>query len=154
MVYYAQCFKHGHECWTKAQHSLTLNEEFLIVNKQRPVNLDLASLKYPPMAITSILHRITGIVLFLFLPVILFMLSRSLHSEHTFEQLKMMLTSPYYKLVLWAFSASLSFHLLAGIRHMIMDFGVGEGLCVSRYTALLVIVIAIISTFFLGIWIW
>jgi succinate dehydrogenase / fumarate reductase, cytochrome b subunit len=129
-------------------------EEDIIVNKKRPINLDLASLKYPPMAIVSILHRMTGIVLFLLLPFVLFILSLSLHSEDHFTQMKIMLTNPYYKLMLWMFAAAFMYHLFAGIRHMIMDLGFGEELCASRRSAVLIIVLGVISTLLLGIWIW
>lgn len=124
------------------------------MNKKRPVNLDLGSLKFPPMAIASILHRVSGILLFLLLPVMLYLLGLSLHSEESFAQMKMLLTTPFLKLVLWGFSASLAYHVLAGLRHIIMDAGFGEHLNTGRYTAVLVIVLGVISTIFLGIWIW
>ena len=124
------------------------------MNKKRPVNLDLGSMKFPPMAIASVLHRISGVVLFLLLPVMLFLFAKSMHSEETFVQMKTMLTHPGYKLVLWAFGAALIYHLLAGIRHLLMDMGFGEHRCAGRRTAVLVIVLAVILTIFLGIWIW
>lgn len=124
------------------------------MNKKRPVNLDLGSLKFPPMAIVSILHRISGVILFVFLPVLIFLLGISLRSEESFAQMKIMLTQPFYQLVLWAFSAALIFHLLAGFRHVLMDMGFGEHLCAGRRSAILVIALAVISTIILGIWIW
>ncbi|CEG55889.1 succinate dehydrogenase, cytochrome b556 subunit [Legionella fallonii] len=124
------------------------------MDKKRPVNLDLSSLKFPPMAIASILHRISGIALFLLLPLMLFILGKSLQSEDLFIQTKSMLTSPYYKLGLWAFSAALIYHVLAGIRHLLMDMGYGEHLSAGRRSAILVIVLSVILTIFLGIWIW
>lgn len=124
------------------------------MNKKRPINLDLSSLSFPPMAIASILHRISGILLFILLPIMLFILGQSLQSEESFAQIKIMLTNPFYKLVVWAFGASLIYHVLAGIRHILMDMGFGEHLAAGRRTAVLVIVLAVISTIFLGIWIW
>ena len=124
------------------------------MNKKRPVNLDLGSMEYPPMAIASILHRISGIILFILLPVMIFLLDQSVQSEETFNYIKLQLSEPGYKLILWAFSAALAYHLLAGIRHMIMDLGFGESLCAGRRSSILVIVLAVVSTIFLGIWIW
>ena len=126
----------------------------MTVNHQRPVNLDLGSLKFPPMAIASILHRISGLVLFLLLPIMMYFLSMSLHSSESFDHLQTLLTNPYNKLILWAFSAAFVYHIIAGIRHMIMDIGLGEELAVARRSALAVIVIAIILTIVLGVWIW
>jgi len=124
------------------------------VNHNRPVNLDLGSLKYPPMAISSILHRISGVVLFLLLPVMLYFLNLSLQSGASFDQLQIVLARPHYKLLLWVFSAALIFHILAGIRHLLMDVGFGEGLTSGKQSAVTVIALAAILTIFLGIWIW
>ena len=126
----------------------------LIVNKKRPVNLDLGTMKFPPMAIASILHRISGVVLFLLLPLLLFIFGQSLKSEESFVQLGILLTHPCYKLVLWAFGAAMIYHVLAGMRHLCMDMGFGEHLNTGRRTAILVIVLAIILSIVLGIWIW
>lgn len=106
------------------------------------------------MAIASILHRISGIGLFLLLPVMIYLLGQSLASADSFSQMKTMITHPCYKLILLAFSAAMSYHLLAGIRHLIMDMGFGEHLCAGRRTAVLVIVLAVLITIFLGFWIW
>ncbi|CAM2920736.1 succinate dehydrogenase, cytochrome b556 subunit [Legionella worsleiensis] len=124
------------------------------MNKKRPVNLDLGTLKFPPMAISSILHRISGVLLFILLPIMLYILGLSLQSEESFIQMKSMISSPFYKLVLWAFSASLAYHILAGIRHIIMDMGFGEHLESSRRTSIMVIILSVILTIILGIWIW
>ena len=72
----------------------------------------------------------------------------------SFDHLQTMLSSPYYKLVLWVFSSAFLYHVLAGMRHMLMDIGWGEGLGAGRQSAKIVIVFATILTIFLGIWIW
>jgi succinate dehydrogenase / fumarate reductase cytochrome b subunit len=124
------------------------------VNKKRPINLDLSSMTFPPMAIVSILHRISGIVLFLLMPIILYLLARSLTSEASFATTKIMMSSLHYKIALWAFFSSLVYHVIAGIRHLFMDMGFGEQLTAGRLTAVLVMVITVISTLVLGLWIW
>jgi succinate dehydrogenase / fumarate reductase cytochrome b subunit len=124
------------------------------VNHQRPVNLDLSTLKFPPMAIASILHRISGMALFLLLPLMMFFLSRSLQSPESFAALQVQLTSPYCKGLLWAFSTALIYHILAGFRHMIMDIGFGEQLATARRSAIALIALAILLTLCLGVWIW
>ena len=124
------------------------------MNDKRPVNLDLTTMKFPPMAIASILHRISGILLFLLLPLILYLLRLSLHSAESFAYLQGLIENPFMKLALWAFCASLSYHLLAGIRHILMDFGLGEHLHSGRNSALFIIILSIILTILLGFWIW
>lgn len=126
----------------------------LTVNQKRPVNLDLGTLKFPAMAIASILHRISGLVMFLLLPFMLYFLDLSLKSEASFTELHNLLASSYCRLLLWAFSTALVYHLLAGIRHMIMDMGYGEHVCAGRRSAVVVIALAVVLTIFLGIWIW
>jgi succinate dehydrogenase / fumarate reductase cytochrome b subunit len=124
------------------------------VNKKRPVNLELTSLTYPPMAIASILHRISGIVLFLLLPLMLYLLNMSLHSAESFAQTQALINTLSYKLIIWSFCVALIYHLLAGIRHIVMDFGFGEQLSAGRYSATGVIILATILAIILGIWIW
>lgn len=124
------------------------------MNKKRPVNLDLTTMKFPPMAIASILHRVSGIVLFVLLPFILCLLAKSLYSTDTFAQAQAMLAQPLYKLLLWGFSVAMVYHIIAGIRHLLMDVGFGEHLSAGRQSAIAVIALAVISAIFLGIWIW
>jgi succinate dehydrogenase / fumarate reductase cytochrome b subunit len=124
------------------------------VNKKRPVNLDLGSIKFPPMAIASILHRISGVVLFLLLPIMLYIFGQSMQSEAAFVEVINWFTYPTYKIVVWSFGAAMIYHLLAGIRHLLMDIGFGEHLDAARRSAVLVIILAIILSIFLGIWIW
>lgn len=126
----------------------------MTVNHQRPVNLDLATLKFPPMAIVSILHRISGMALFLLLPIMMFFLSQSLQSQESFTALQIQLMSPYCKGLLWVFSTALVYHILAGFRHMFMDIGLGEQLVTARRSAITIIALAVILTLCLGVWIW
>lgn len=124
------------------------------MNKKRPVNLDLSTLKFPVMAIASILHRISGIMLFLLMPLMLYFLKLSLAGEQSFADLQITLSSPFLKLALLVFCASLIYHALAGFRHLFMDMGFGEHLAAARATSVFVIVSSVILTIFLGIWIW
>ncbi|MDP1602141.1 MAG: succinate dehydrogenase, cytochrome b556 subunit [Legionella sp.] len=124
------------------------------MNKKRPINLDLSTLKYPAMAIASILHRISGLVLFLLLPLMLYFLHLSLGGADAFANLQVTLASPYSKLLLWAFVAALIYHVIAGIRHLLMDLGFGEHLEEGRRSAVFVIALSIILTLLLGVWIW
>lgn len=126
----------------------------MTVKNQRPVNLDLGSLTFPPMAIASILHRISGLALFLLLPYMMYFLSISLQSSEAFDHLQSVLRSPFNKLVLWAFSTALAYHLLAGFRHIFMDIGFGEHLATARRSAITVIAVAIVLAGFLGVWMW
>ena len=124
------------------------------MNDKRPVNLDLSTIKFPVTAIASITHRVTGVAIFLALPILLWMLDRSLASPESFADLKELMTSPLVKLVVWAILAVLLYHLVAGIRHLVMDDGVGESLEGGRRGAKLVFIISVVLILLVGGWIW
>ena len=125
------------------------------MNHQRPINLELGSLKFPPMAIVSILHRISGIGLFLLLPLMLYFLKLSLASAASFEHLQMLITTcVWYKLVILAFTSAFMYHLLAGIRHLLMDMGFGETLVAARRSSFVVIGLSVIGSIIFGAYLW
>ncbi|HBB84637.1 MAG TPA: succinate dehydrogenase, cytochrome b556 subunit [Sulfitobacter sp.] len=124
------------------------------MNDKRPVNLDLSTIKFPVTAIASITHRVTGVAIFLALPILLWMLDRSLASPESFADLKELMTSPLVKLVVWAILAVLLYHLVAGIRHLVMDAGVGETLEGGQRGAKLVFIISVVLILLVGGWIW
>ena len=124
------------------------------MNDKRPVNLDLSTIKFPVTAIASITHRVTGVAIFLALPILLWMLDRSLASPESFADLKELMTSPLVKLVVWAILAVLLYHLVAGIRHLVMDAGVGESLEGGRRGAKLGFIISVVLILLVGGWIW
>ncbi|WP_286917835.1 succinate dehydrogenase, cytochrome b556 subunit, partial [Pseudomonas sp. UBA6276] len=90
--------------------------------------LDLRTIKLPVTAYTSILHRISGVILFLGIALMLYALGKSLGSEEGFGEVKAYMTSPLAKFVIWALLSALLYHLVAGVRHLIMDMGIGETL--------------------------
>ncbi|QEY58403.1 succinate dehydrogenase, cytochrome b556 subunit [Pseudomonas sp. C27(2019)] len=124
------------------------------MNSQRPVNLDLRTIKLPITAISSILHRITGVILFLGIAVLLYGLDKSLASEQGFAEVKECLTSPLAKLVVWGLLSGLIYHLAAGIRHLIMDLGIGESLEGGKLGAKIVFIVSAVLILLMGVWIW
>ena len=92
--------------------------------------------------------------MFLLLPVMMYFLTLSLQSLDSFDHLQGMLLKPYCKLLLWVFSVALVYHILAGIRHVFMDFGIGEKLVSAQRSAFIVIIVTVILTIALGVWIW
>ncbi len=124
------------------------------VNSQRPVNLDLRTIKLPVTAYTSILHRISGVILFVGLAVLLYALDKSLESEDGFKQVAAFLASPLAKFVIWGLLSALLYHLVAGIRHLIMDVGVGETLEGGKLGSQIVLVVSAVVIVLAGVWIW
>lgn len=121
---------------------------------QRPVNLDFTTFKLPLPAITSILHRISGAFLFVGVALLLYLLDMSLDSAEGFATASEWLGTPWVKLLTWAVVAALLYHLVAGIKHLIMDLGIGESLQGGIMGARIVIVVSALSMLAAGIWIW
>jgi succinate dehydrogenase / fumarate reductase cytochrome b subunit len=124
------------------------------VKDNRPVNLDFTTFNLPLPAVTSIMHRISGGALFFGVAVLLFLLDASLESEEGFAMVSSWLDNPLIKLLVWAIVTALLYHLLAGIRHLIMDLGIGESLKGGVLGARLVIGLALVSAALAGVWIW
>jgi len=124
------------------------------VKNQRPVNLDISTIKLPVTALVSILHRISGVFLFAGVAVLLWMLSASLDSEQSFVALRETLTNPVWQVVIWAVLAALAYHLVLGVRHLIMDCGIGESLQGGRLGAKLALALAVVLIVLAGVWIW
>lgn len=124
------------------------------MNKNRPVNLDLATIKLPITAYVSILHRISGVILFAGVAILLCMLDASLESEESFAALKEGLQSPIYQFLIWGTLAALAYHMIAGVRHLIMDCGVGESLEGGQLGAKIALVVAVVLIILAGVWIW
>ncbi|MDB5980514.1 MAG: succinate dehydrogenase [Pseudomonas sp.] len=124
------------------------------MNSQRPVNLDLRTIKLPVTAYTSILHRISGIILFIGLAIMLYALSKSLGSEEGFGEVKACLNSVLAKLVIWGLLSALLYHLVAGVRHLIMDMGIGETLEGGKLGSQIVLAVSVVLIVLAGVWIW
>lgn len=124
------------------------------MKQERPVDLNLFRFHFPVMAIVSLLHRITGVIIFLFIPALLYILHASLVSQSSFSSLQKCLAHPMSKVLLLGLIACTIYHLFAGIRHLVMDFGMGDSEIAGRITAWFVIVLTIIATVFMGICLW
>lgn len=124
------------------------------VNDKRPVNLDLTTIKFPVPALASITHRIAGVALFVAIPILLWLLDRSLASPESFAQTKELLAAPLAKLVIWGVLAAVIYHLVAGIKHLIMDWGIGETLEGGRRGAILTFVLSAVLIVLAGVWVW
>ncbi len=109
-----------------------------------PVFLNLFRIRFPVGAIASIAHRVAGVLLFLALPPLALGLDASLRSEAGFEALRALFAGPWRGLLGLVLVWAAAHHLLAGIRHLLMDVGVGSGLAQARASARAVLVAAVL----------
>ena len=108
---------------------------------------DLAfNYRMPLAAKVSILHRISGVVLFLLLPFILYLLDLSLTSEGTYEQFRGVLARPFPKLSVLGLSWAYLHHFCAGIRHLVLDTHVSATKEGARSTAIITLVVSLLLT--------
>lgn len=121
---------------------------------KQPVYLNLFQFKFPATAIASILHRVSGVILFLALPLLLWALQLSLRSAKDFEHFQSLGGHFVCKLIVWGILAALFYHLIAGIRHMLMDMHLFDGKQTGRVMSYLVMVVSAAFAIFLGVCIW
>lgn len=114
----------------------------------RPVYLNLFRIHLPLAGWVSILHRASGALLFLALPLGIWMLSISLTDEAGFRRLADWLALPLCKLVLLLLIAAFAQHLFAGLRHLAMDAYWGVSLQHARQSSLVVILATVAVTAF------
>ena len=116
----------------------------------RPVYIDLRKINLPVSALISITHRLSGMyIFFITLPLMLALIYFSTESEDSFNELSLFLKN--YKFILSLIVLSfciLWYHILSGVRHLIMDAHIGESLLASKYSAIFTISLWIITTCF------
>jgi len=122
--------------------------------KPRPVFLEIPNIRLPIQGIVSILHRISGVGLFIMLPVLLYLLSGTLSRESAFETYRAIVSNPLVKLILIGVLWAYLHHFLAGIRFLFLDAHKGLELNTARNTAKLVFIAALVLTVVLGALLW
>ncbi len=103
-----------------------------------PVFLNLFRIRFPVAAVTSIAHRISGVLLFLFFPFLVWLLDLSLQGPDGYARAIALLQPLWVRMGLALIAWSLLHHLLSGIRFLLIDIGAGVSLRVARRTAWIV----------------
>lgn len=125
------------------------------MKRAKPINLQLTTIRFPLPAIISILHRISGVIVFLFIPLFLGLLQQSLSSPQSYATLQTCLAHPVVKIIIFGLLAALIYHFVAGIRHLLMDAGIGETRDSMRFSAKMVLLItAVLVILMIGVALW
>jgi len=93
--------------------------------KGRPVFLELTRIRMPVNAVVSILHRLSGLLLFAALPFVIYLLSLSLRDEQGYAEVQALFGSAAVKLLGILMGWALAHHVLAGLRFLLIDLKVG-----------------------------
>ncbi|MCK6405185.1 MAG: succinate dehydrogenase, cytochrome b556 subunit [Rhodocyclaceae bacterium] len=122
----------------------------IAIKKKRPKNLDLPTIRLPLPGILSILHRISGAVLFLLLPVLLWLFQQSLASPETYAVAKALTGNILVKLILLGLIWLYMHHFCAGIRYLLLDLHKGIDLESARLSSKIVFGVSIALTVIVG----
>jgi succinate dehydrogenase / fumarate reductase cytochrome b subunit len=123
----------------------------MATDKKRPVYLNLLQIRLPIGGVVSIIHRATGALMALLIPVALYALQMSLESPERYEQLRSWLAAGGGRLLMLAGLWVLIQHLYSGIRHLFMDVDVGVELKIARRSAWLTLGASIATVIVLGV---
>ena len=124
------------------------------MRKERPKNLDLTTVKMPVTATASILHRVSGIIVFIALAIFLTLLNSSLSSAEDFQRVQGYFDLFIVEFVFWGSLTGLAYHAVFGIRHMIQDLGHWEEMDSSSLSAKVGFVITAALSVLAGILVW
>jgi succinate dehydrogenase / fumarate reductase cytochrome b subunit len=114
------------------------------VTDKRPVFLNLLKIKLPLPGLVSFLHRVSGVLLFLAIPICLFILQQSLASPSGFAAITEFLSSPLIVSMVFVLLLALSHHLLAGLRFLLMDLEIGLSKSISMQSSRAVFIGAVV----------
>ncbi|HVL76395.1 MAG TPA: succinate dehydrogenase, cytochrome b556 subunit [Noviherbaspirillum sp.] len=113
--------------------------------------VDVMHYRLPLPAYVSIFHRVSGVLLFLALPFILYLLEQSLTSELSFEYFREFVAQPFVKLIILVLVWGYLHHFFAGFRHMQLDFHIGLDLPTARKTSAAVFIVSLLLTALVGL---
>lgn len=122
--------------------------------RSRPKNLNLLTIRLPINALVSILHRATGCLLFLILPLLLIMLQLSLSSAEHYQMVLGFMHSPFTKLMLLGLAWAFFHHFYAGLRHLLQDIHWMTSLQKARFSGRVVLWLVGISVAIFAVVIW
>lgn len=108
----------------------------------------------PVTAIASILHRISGLIIFLLIPLLLWWFQLSLESEASFASIVTYLNMPILRFLAWGIMVAIVYHLTAGIKHLLMDMGLFEEKGSSKAFSYVILIFCFIVAVILGAMLW
>ena len=122
--------------------------------KPRPKHLALHQIRLPLPGFVSILHRVSGALLFLSLPFLLWLFQSSLRSIETYTSLRELAAAPLCKAILLVLAWALFHHVCAGIRYLALDMHWGVNLRQARASSRWVLGVSLALTILTGVWLW
>ena len=111
-----------------------------------PKNLNLFTIRLPIPALVSILHRMSGVALFVLMPFLTISFCKSILSVTYFKDAYMQINQFPYTLIFYLMIWGLIHHVIAGLRHLLLDMQIGNELIVARLSSKAVLAFSFIFT--------
>lgn len=121
------------------------------IRRSRPKFLDLTAIRLPLAGFVSILHRVSGSLLFLALPALIGMFALSLESPAGFERAGHLIRQPMIGIPLFGLAWAYLHHFCAGIRFLLLDMHIGLDKEGARKSAVAVLVVSLLLTALLAL---
>ena len=125
------------------------------MQNKKPIYLNIFQFRFPFTAIVSILHRISGVILFILIPFLLYSLELVLDTKETYSLfLDYIYSSKLIRLSVWFCALAFFYHTVAGIRHLLMDFGKFESKLSANISGKVIFILVIIFAIWSGRCLW
>lgn len=126
-----------------------------MVTQTRPKNLDLLRFRLPAVGYASIAHRVSGVLMFLAIPLFLYVLELSVSGPEGYAQVSDLMGGVVFKLIVVAMVWALTHHLCAGIRYLLLDIDIGIEKVAARQSAIVVMAIGVVAALvtFVGVFV-
>jgi len=121
---------------------------------RRPKYLNLLRIRLPLPGVISIMHRVSGAVLFIALPLLLYWFQQSLTSLVTFDVLKAVFSHWLVKIIVLGLLWGYFHHLCAGLRHLALDLHFGTGLTAARQSSVIALIAGMVLTLIAAVLLW
>lgn len=123
----------------------------MFMSSKKPVFLNLFQIHLPVTGLVSIMHRISGMAILLFLPFFLWALAKVTGTPEDYLDFIMLMGKLPFKLIYGVGILTFVYHLLAGIRHLLMDIGLFESLKSARIGAFILLALTALSAVIIGL---
>ena len=125
------------------------------MKNKRPVNLDLATVRFPITAIASISHRVCAVISWFGLGALLWALCYGLRSQQHFDTVAALLHNNFLvQFMAWGFLSAFGYYCLASAKHIIQDFGFFEDFAGGQYISWAAIAVGVGFSLLAGVLVW
>ena len=126
----------------------------MITKQKRPKFLNLLRIHLPVTGVNSFAHRVSGALLFLSVPLLIYCFSLSVRDAANFEQLLALFVTPLFKVIFTLLAWAAGHHLLAGIRFLLTELDIGTSLTSAKKASWFINIAGVVVFLYVGYCIW